>query len=759
MSTAAARAGRAVPDSAVEMTIAAPAARAMAFVALCGFAALQWMQMLEPAAGQRAGYAVLAASAAICGLLVAGRLPGRARTPAAVLVALAALALALLGGGVADEQLLPGRWGELAAGIGRGIDSLPGARVPYRGLDEWTRLVIALGGTVLAVTAALVAFWPRRRELGLRNVALVLLVALYAVPAVALDLSSEFLSGALLALLVVAYLRLERLRITDAGAAAILAVTVTILGLAAAPALDTDQPWFDYETWALSNASSKSTSFTWDHSYGPLDWPRDGRELLRVKAKRPAYWKATNLDDFDGARWVRDRSSVNQDGCAGVSVYIDAEDTKRYLQQIRVSVRNLRTQTFVTGGVACQIISRQLASLPLGDGTYASMSRELRRGDAYGALVYTPNPNGRERRDAMRTYPAELERYASIELPPQLPPDPDPSAAADSLGYRVEFPLYGDPGAPMALPAADPGGEPAPARRLLRTSRYARTYALAQRLRRESATQEDLVQAVLRYLRGDAFSYTETPPPAAENLDGFLFDAKSGYCQQYSGAMALLLRMAGVPARVSTGFSTGVLDRDSGEYVVRDLDAHSWVEVWYAGYGWVTMDPTPSAAPARSQTDDANAAAAGGIRGAPDLGGDIRTGNARGLAATEGTSWTTIAIAGVLVLLLAALAVWLLLRHRRRVAAGWGPVAELERALARTQRMPGPAATLRTVEALFARAPAAAGYVRALREQRYAGHGPLPTTSGRRAVRAELARGGGLAGRVRAWWALPPKPR
>ena len=76
---------------------------------------------------------------------------------------------------------------------------------------------------------------------------------------------------------------------------------MTILGLAAAPALDTDQPWFDYETWALSNASSKSTSFSWDHSYGPLDWPRDGRELLRVKAKRPAYWKATNLDDFDGA--------------------------------------------------------------------------------------------------------------------------------------------------------------------------------------------------------------------------------------------------------------------------------------------------------------------------------------------------------------------------------------------------------------------------------------------------------------------------
>ena len=758
MTTAAAR-GRGPthpgPDTTADATLAA-VARAMAFLALCGFAALQWMQMLEPTATQRAGYAVLAAAVAICGLLVAGRLTGRARTPAAVLVTLFAFALALLGGGVADEQLQPGRWGELAAGISRGIDSLPGVRVPYRGLDEWTRVVIGLGGTVLAVTAAVVAFWPRRRELGWRNVALVLLMTLYAVPAVALDLTAEFLSGALLALLVVAYLRLERLQITDAGAAGFLAVTVTILGLVAAPALDTDRPWFDYETWALSNASSKSTSFVWDHSYGPLDWPRDGRELLRVKAKNPAYWKATNLDDFDGARWVRDRGSANQDGC-DVSAYL-SEDTERYLQEIRVSVRNLRTQTFVTAGVACEIIGRQLPSLPLGDGTYASMSRELRRGDAYGALVYTPNPNGRERQEAARTYPATMQRYASIELPPLVQPGAPP-VTAPVLGYRVEFPMFGEPGTPQGWLADNSRTVSFDARRLLRRSAYARTYALARRLRREAATQEDFVEAVMRYLRGDAFSYTESPSRTAENLDGFLFDAKSGYCQQYSGAMALLLRMGGVPARVSTGFSTGVLDRKAGEYVVRDLDAHSWVEVWYEGFGWVTRDPTPSAAPARSQADDEDSDAAAAIRGAPDLGGDIRSDPGRGLAATEGTPWSLIAVGAAVLLLLAGTGHWLVRRHRRLVAAGWGPVAELERALARTRRLPGPAATLSTVEALFARAPAAAGYVRALREQRYAGHGPRPTTSGRRAVRAELARGSGLTGRLRAWWALPPKPR
>ena len=59
-----------------------------------------------------------------------------------------------------------------------------------------------------------------------------------------------------------------------------------------------------------------------------------------------------------------------------------------------------------------------------------------------------------------------------------------------------------------------------------------------------------------------------------------------------------MLRMSGIPARVASGFSPGSLNRDTGEYRVRDLDAHSWVEVYFAGIGWVTFDPTPPAAPA-----------------------------------------------------------------------------------------------------------------------------------------------------------------
>ena len=83
-------------------------------------------------------------------------------------------------------------------------------------------------------------------------------------------------------------------------------------------------------------------------------------------------------------------------------------------------------------------------------------------------------------------------------------------------------------------------------------------------------------------------------------LEHFLFDTKAGYCQHFSGAMALLLRFGGIPARVATGFSPGGFRKRQGEWVVRDRDAHSWVEAWFDGIGWVTFDPTPTATPARS---------------------------------------------------------------------------------------------------------------------------------------------------------------
>ena len=101
-----------------------------------------------------------------------------------------------------------------------------------------------------------------------------------------------------------------------------------------------------------------------------------------------------------------------------------------------------------------------------------------------------------------------------------------------------------------------------------------------------------------RYL-ADGFTYNENPALTRYPLETFLFASRVGYCQQFSGAMALLLRMGGVPARVAAGFTSGTYDRSSHQWVVTDRDAHAWVEAWFPKYGWVRFDPTPVSAPAR----------------------------------------------------------------------------------------------------------------------------------------------------------------
>jgi transglutaminase-like putative cysteine protease len=582
-------------------------------------------------------------------------------------------------------------------------------------------------------------------------VALGLLVALYAIPAVALNFENEFLRGAALALLVLAFLRLEKLRVSDAGNAGLVAAGVAVLALMLAPALDGDEPWWDYESWALGAASARSTAFSWDHDYGPLDWPRDGRELLRVRSPRPLYWKAANLDGFDGIRWRQ-----IDVGIGDPDKPLEPATVDRGTERIQVTIRNLSSRTFVTAGYADVVEMPTVREAPRGDGTW-SAGRTLRRGDAYDAFVYEPEANSELRQDATGGGD-DLNRYRTLFLAPT-----GRIGEATTEPYQFLFPAFEDNY--NELRARETGSTDANVenpRAVLENGPYRRSWNLAQRLKGQAETQEEFVQSVMDWLRRD-FSYSESPPRDAQELDGFLFDAKSGYCQQFSGAMAMLLRMGGVPARVSTGFTSGSLDSKTREWVVRDLDAHSWVEVWYDGVGWETFDPTPADAPPRSQPNEGGSS--GGSTsplGAPNLPGDRPADpGRRALAPEDGTPWGWIAAAAVAGLALCAGAVLWFVRRRRR--AGSPPAAlvldELERALWRTRRHPGPGATLRSMEAAFARSPAAAGYVRAVRDLRYGGRPRGPTLSQRRALRGELGRGSGLLGRLRAWWALPPRAR
>jgi len=117
------------------------------------------------------------------------------------------------------------------------------------------------------------------------------------------------------------------------------------------------------------------------------------------------------------------------------------------------------------------------------------------------------------------------------------------------------------------------------------------------------------VTAVLRRFRTEKFTYTLAPPrlQGADSIDDFLYGTRAGFCEHYAGAFVFLMRAAGVPARVVTGYQGGELNPLDGYLTVRQSDAHAWAEVWLEGRGWVRVDPTAAVAPERVQRSHAHA--------------------------------------------------------------------------------------------------------------------------------------------------------
>jgi len=127
-----------------------------------------------------------------------------------------------------------------------------------------------------------------------------------------------------------------------------------------------------------------------------------------------------------------------------------------------------------------------------------------------------------------------------------------------------------------------------------------RTREAMTRLAAGADGPETVLRRAIDFLRAQRLTYTLTPPLLGEQpVDEFLFDTRRGFCEHFSSAFAVMLRAAGLPARVVTGYQGGTINRFDGTLVVRQSDAHAWVEVWLDGRGWVRVDPTALAAPAR----------------------------------------------------------------------------------------------------------------------------------------------------------------
>jgi MYXO-CTERM domain-containing protein len=356
--------------------------------------------------------------------------------------------------------------------------------------------------------------------------------------------------------------------------AALVSVPAVLLATAAGP----HTHWFGLAGHQVGDPLLRTLAL--DPTYGPLPQPGKAATMLTVTAPAPGLWRMATLDYANGS-WILDGNTHPR-----------LPEPAARPESVRVRVVGLRENLVVAPGRIDRVSAagtvasadgegRLIEPMPLTGDSYrvaASVVRVTARqlsGDAAplsaGARTYTRLVPPRERGTESQALSWLLAPLMAV-LHPAHPAALDPHMVA--LARRLIL----HPTGPAAI---DP-----------------RVVALARRLARGARTEWKIVMRVERYLLGGHFRYTtNVPAPGPQPLVDFLLDTHAGYCQHFAGAAALLLRLAGVPARVVTGFATG---RRVGlnRYLVRDVDAHEWIEVYFQGYGWVPFNPTPAADPA-----------------------------------------------------------------------------------------------------------------------------------------------------------------
>lgn len=135
-----------------------------------------------------------------------------------------------------------------------------------------------------------------------------------------------------------------------------------------------------------------------------------------------------------------------------------------------------------------------------------------------------------------------------------------------------------------------------------------RTREMMDQWRAETDSDAALVRRALSHFNEEEFRYTLNPPLLSrDSVDEFLFETRSGFCEHYASAFAVMMRMAGIPSRVVTGYQGGWFNELGNYLLVRQSDAHAWVEVWLPGVGWTRIDPTAAVAPSRVESGSLDA--------------------------------------------------------------------------------------------------------------------------------------------------------
>jgi transglutaminase-like putative cysteine protease len=338
--------------------------------------------------------------------------------------------------------------------------------------------------------------------------------------------------------------------------------------------------WRDWDPYDRPD-EPVGVDYVWNSNYTGISFPEKPTVVFKVKASGPRrglYWRATTLDEYTGTAWEEDRSfgqarPVEQLNASRRDRFLPAAaDRQRGWIRQDVTVAALRDEHLVGSAQPMRWQPPEGATIRDDDAEVVILPDSLKRDQRYTVWSYVPQVRPSQLANAGTEYPAPITRYLEVLYPAALPSFGSPGREQVMENFFVQFaddfvvtahePLYQE-----ALEIVGQAGSP-----------YAAAVALEAWFR-----------------TGGGFTYDEQPPPFGPEppLTFFALDSKEGYCQQFAGAMAVMLRLLGVPARVAAGFTSGDYDAEKREWTVTDHNAHTWVEVFFPRFGWLPFDPTP----------------------------------------------------------------------------------------------------------------------------------------------------------------------
>jgi transglutaminase-like putative cysteine protease len=347
------------------------------------------------------------------------------------------------------------------------------------------------------------------------------------------------------------------------------ALAVVLLGAAPSAAA---APWKDWREWNPFNQGSFIYSFNWLQNYPRLLNPANNADIMKVESAKPSYWRANALDGFTGQAWVSSQGFLQAiertRETTGYAYSIPAADPEPAGQTVteRFEVRSVYTNYFFTGGDPRSLTTSQDIILHMNDMRSLHVVNALGPSLDYALTAVIPRVTPSSLVALGSNYPEGMERYLDLPFPR--------IAQLEGTDKNAAF--------HDAISQASADGQ-----------QWAGLYALNQSIVGDAADPYEIALRLEGHLR-QTYQYTLQPPPSdfSSPYAAFLFDTHAGYCQHFAGAMALLLRFNGVPARVAVGFTSGEL-KSPGVYSVSTNNAHAWVEAYFPTAGWVAFDPTP----------------------------------------------------------------------------------------------------------------------------------------------------------------------